>query len=150
LPILSIALIAATTLIPIGVRYPSTLYIDYTFNIADFINNLLLYVPLGVALGGSSLLRVFLLGFSLSTCAELLQLGYVDRSPSPFDIASNTCGALMGYLIAMCCLRAKGYPKSFSVPRPMAAAAIPVAILGTGILLLTQAEFGFLKLESIL
>jgi hypothetical protein len=134
--ILSIALIVATTLIPVGLRYPSTGYINCTFNVADFINNLLLYVPLGIALGGSSLLRAFLWGFSLSTCAELLQLGYVDRIPSPFDIASNTCGALIGYLAAVYFLRTKGYlQKSLGIPRPIAILAIPIAIFGVVILL---------------
>jgi hypothetical protein len=94
----SIALIVATTMIPVGLRHPLTSYIEYNFSSADFINNLILYVPLGIALGGSSPLRVFLVALSLSTCAELPQLGYIDRIPSPFDIASNTCGALTGYL----------------------------------------------------
>jgi glycopeptide antibiotics resistance protein len=134
--ILSIALIVATTLIPLGVRYPSTGSIDYTFNVPDFINNLLLYIPLGIALGGSSLLRAFLCGLSLSTCAELLQLGYIGRIPSPFDIASNTCGALIGYLSAVCFLRTRGcFPKSLSIPRPIATIGIPIAIFGTVILL---------------
>ncbi|HTF63025.1 MAG TPA: VanZ family protein [Edaphobacter sp.] len=131
----SIALIVATTFIPVGIRHPLSGYIDYTFNSADFINNLILYVPLGFALGRSPFIRTFLFAFSLATCAELLQLGCVDRTPSPFDIAGNTCGALIGYLAAGLCIRTTGYyPKSLSVPRSIAAAAIPVAMLGTVIL----------------
>ena len=65
-------------------------------------------MPLGIALSGSSLLRTFLFGLSLSTSAEVLQMGYVDRIPSGFDVASNTIGALVGYLVAMVWLRATG------------------------------------------
>ncbi len=97
----------------------------------DFLNNILLYIPLGIALSGSSLLRTFLFGLFLSTAAEVLQLGYVDRSPSFADITSNTCGALVGYLVALLWLRATGFdPKSLRIPRAVAAAGIPAAILG--------------------
>jgi len=90
-----------------------------------------MYIPLGIALSGSSLLRTFLFGFFLSTAAEALQLGYVDRIPSGFDIASNTLGALVGYLVAMVWLRATGVdPKSLRIPRPVAASAILIAIFG--------------------
>ena len=128
----AIALIVAATMIPIGLRYPSLRHIDYTFDPADFFNNLLLYLPLGIALGSSSLLRTFLCGLSLATIAEVLQLGYIDRVPSPFDIASNTLGAMGGYLAAIVLLRATGHDwKSLRVPRPLAAAGILIAVVGT-------------------
>jgi hypothetical protein len=95
------------------------------------LNNILLYVPLGIALSGSTLLRTFLFGLCLSTAAEVLQMGYVDRVPSGMDITSNTCGALVGYLVAMVWLRATGFDlKSLRIPRLIAAAGIPLAILG--------------------
>src|SRR3979490_389360 len=78
----SIAMIVAGTMVPTGLRHPSLAYIDNTFTADDFVNNLLLYTPLGVALSGSSLIRAFLVGLSLSTSAEVLQLGYVGRVPS--------------------------------------------------------------------
>jgi hypothetical protein len=128
----SIAVIVAATMIPVALRHPSLRYIDNTLEPADFINNILMYMPLGIALSGSSLLRTFLFGLILSSAAELLQLGYVDRIPSGFDIASNTGGALLGYLVAMVWLRATGVdPKSLRIPRPVAALAILVAIFGT-------------------
>jgi hypothetical protein len=118
-------------MIPVALRHPSLRYIDDTLEPADFINNILMYIPLGIALSGSSLLRTFLFGFFLSTTAEVLQLGYVDRIPSGFDIASNTGGALVGYLLAMVWLRATGVdPKSLRIPRPLAASAILIAIFG--------------------
>jgi hypothetical protein len=128
----AIALIVAATMIPISLRHPSLRHIDYTFDPTDFFNNLLLYLPLGIALGSSSLARTFLCGLSLATIAEGLQLGYIDRVPSPFDIASNTLGAMGGYLAAIVLLRATGHDwKSLRVPRPLAAAGILIAVVGT-------------------
>jgi VanZ like family/Concanavalin A-like lectin/glucanases superfamily len=127
----SIALIVAATMIPVALRHPSLRYIDNSFEPADFVNNILMYMPLGIALSSSSLLRTFLFGLFLSTAAEMLQLGYVDRIPSGADIASNTAGALAGYLVAMVWLRATGIdPKSLRIPRALAASAILVAIFG--------------------
>jgi hypothetical protein len=140
----SIALIVAATMIPAGLRHPSIRYIDYQFGPFDFLNNLLLYLPLGIALSGSSLIRTVVIGFSLSTAAELLQLGYIDRIPSPFDIASNTCGALLGYLAAIFLIWATGHdPKSLRVPRAIAATGILIAILGTLLLVHYPAKTDF-------
>jgi hypothetical protein len=124
-------------MVPTALRHPSLAYIQNTFTVDDFASNLLLYMPLGIALSGSSLIRAFLVAFSLSTTGEVLQLGYVDRVPSVFDIAANTCGAVVGYMAAMFWRRATGYnPVSLRVYRPLALAAIPVAIFGTMMLLL--------------
>ena len=122
-------------MIPTGLRHPSLSYIQDIFNDTDFVNNLILYTPLGIALGGRSLIRAFLFGLCLSTCAEVLQLGYVDRIPSFLDIVSNTCGAVIGYLIARMLLRTAHDPRSLRLYRPVTIAAIPIAILGTLMLL---------------
>jgi hypothetical protein len=128
----AILLIVAGTMIPTGLRHPSLSYINNGFNLDDFINNMLLYVPLGIALSGSSLRRAFLLGLSLSTGAEILQLGYVDRIPSFVDIASNTGGAIAGYLATRFFLRNRGGQLTFlKLNRAFAAAAIAIALLGT-------------------
>jgi VanZ like family len=127
----AIGLIVAATMVPAGLRHPSLSYIQDLFNSTDFINNLILYMPLGIALGGTSLVRAFGFGLGLSTCAEVLQLGYVDRIPSFLDIGSNTCGAVIGYLVARPFLRKARDPGSVRLYRPVAVAAIPVAILGT-------------------
>jgi hypothetical protein len=127
----AIALIVAATMIPIGLRHPSLTYIRDVIDPTDFVNNLILYMPLGIALGGTSVVRALLFGLSLSTCAEVLQLGYVDRIPSFLDITSNTCGAVIGYLIASLLLRMGLDPRSWRLYRPIGVAAIPLAILGT-------------------
>ncbi len=132
----AILLIVAGTMIPTGLRHPSLRYINNAFDLDDFINNMALYLPLGIALSGSSLLRAFLLGLSLSTCAEVLQLGYVDRIPSFVDIASNTSGAVAGYLATKFLLRKRGGQLTCLTPnRILAAAAIPIALLGAGSLI---------------
>src|ERR1700677_5321330 len=66
----SIALIVVTTMIPVGLRHPSLRYIENSFQGPDFLNNILLYMPLGIALSGSSLLRTFLFCLCLSTGVE--------------------------------------------------------------------------------
>jgi Concanavalin A-like lectin/glucanases superfamily/VanZ like family len=128
----AILLIVAGTMIPTGLRHPSLTYIDNGFNLDDFINNMFLYLPLGIALSGSSLWRAFLVGLSLSTGAEILQLGYVDRIPSFIDIASNTSGAVAGFLVAKFFFRNRGGQLTcLKLNRAFAAAAIPIALLGT-------------------
>jgi hypothetical protein len=120
-------------MIPASLRRPSLSYIESHFALdADFLNNILLYIPLGFALGGSSLVRTVLFGLLLSTTAEILQMGYIDRIPSFSDILSNTCGALAGYLVAWLWHRVTGHhPRSLKIPRPVAALGILFAILGT-------------------
>ena len=118
-------------MIPTGLRYPSLSHIQDLFDTADFVNNLFLYMPLGIALCDSSLIRAFLFGLLLSTCAEVLQLGYVDRIPSFLDIASNTAGALIGYLGGRFFLGRAYRPRSLKLYRAIGVAAIPLSILGT-------------------
>jgi hypothetical protein len=119
-------------MIPVGLRYPSLRHIEDTFDPLDFINNIVLYLPLGLALSGTSLARAFLYGLSLSTLAETLQLGYIDRIPSPLDVLSNTLGAMCGYLLAVWLVRTTGHaPKSLRVPRWVAVVAMLFGFAGT-------------------
>jgi VanZ like family/Concanavalin A-like lectin/glucanases superfamily len=128
----AVALIVAATMIPVGFRHPSLRFIDNSFETGDFLNNIILYLPLGIALCGTSLLRAFLWGLFLATGAEVWQLGCIDRIPSLMDVAGNTCGAVIGYLAAAAFARATGYdPKTLRIPRLLAVAAIPIAIVGT-------------------
>lgn len=128
----AIALIVAATMIPIRLRHPSLSYIHDAFDGPDIVNNVLLYMPLGIALGGSSVLRALLFGLCLSTSAEVLQIGYVDRIPSFGDIGCNTCGAVIGYLAATIYFRSTGHDlKSLRVGRLAAAVAMVIAVSGT-------------------
>ncbi len=132
----SIALIIAATMIPTGLRHPSLIHVDNHLNPVDVINNIILYVPLGFALAESSVLRALLYGLVLSTVAETLQLGYVDRIPSFIDITANTLGAVLGFWVALCLQRISGYNlQRLRIPRALGLAAIPMAALGTLMLL---------------
>jgi hypothetical protein len=56
----SIAVIVIGTMVPTGLRHPSLAYIDNTVTADDFVSNLVLYTPLGIALSGSSLIPALL------------------------------------------------------------------------------------------
>jgi hypothetical protein len=128
----TIALIVAATMIPVGLRRPSLRFIDNDFDLADTLNNIILYMPLGIALCGTSLLRALLFGFFLATGAEMWQLACIDRIPSLMDVGGNTCGAVVGYLVAVAFFKATGHsPNTLKISRPLAAAAIPIVIVGT-------------------
>ena len=67
----SIAVIVIGTMVPTGLRHPSLAYIDNTFTADDFVSNLVLYMPLGIALSSSSLIRAFLVGLpAVASSAE--------------------------------------------------------------------------------
>jgi hypothetical protein len=119
-------------MIPVGIRHPSLRFIDNSFDPADIANNIVLYLPLGIALCGSSLRRAFLYGICLATMAEAWQLACIDRIPSFVDIAGNTAGSVLGYLAAEGFARVTGRdPKTLWISRPLAALAIPISIVGT-------------------
>ena len=106
-------------MIPVGFRHPSLKFIDNHSTFRDFANNIVLYMPLGIALSGTSLLRAFLWGLFLATGAEVWQLGCLDRIPSLMDVAGNACGAVVGYLAAAVFARVTGYdPKTLRISRP--------------------------------
>ena len=132
----AIALIVAATMIPVGLRHPSLRFIDNSFDLPDITNNIILYLPLGIALCGSSLRRAFLFGFCLAVIAETWQLACIDRIPSFVDVAGNTAGSVLGYLVAEAFARATGKdPKTLWISRPIAALAIPISIVGTILLI---------------
>ena len=93
---LALVAILATTAIPIELR--PAVWWDGGFDSADFAENLLLYAPLGVALWGRRPSTVFLVAMALSGAIELLQMWQVARYSSPYDVAANACGALIGAL----------------------------------------------------
>src|ERR1700757_28320 len=70
---LTIAVVCATTMIPLRVRWPSPVFLDLLLNREDIFNNILLYMPLGWALGTRSLRKCLLIAFGLSLLAETLQ-----------------------------------------------------------------------------
>ncbi|HXE11190.1 MAG TPA: VanZ family protein [Bryobacteraceae bacterium] len=129
---LSIAAIAATTMIPVALRRPSLTFVDISITRSDVLNNLLLYLPLGVSLVGRGFGTCVATAAGVSVLAELLQFGQVNRSPSPVDVACNIAGGLIGFLLARLLQKLIGFSlESISFNRPIAALCLAVA--GTSI-----------------
>jgi hypothetical protein len=93
---LAVAAIVAATGIPIEVR--GTPWGQINLDVQDIANNLLLYVPLGIALWRRSLLVVLASALLLSSAIETAQLWSIGRFASPVDAAANTVGAMLGAL----------------------------------------------------
>ncbi|RMG82697.1 MAG: VanZ family protein, partial [Bacteroidetes bacterium] len=76
--------------------------------LTDLVGNVILFMPFGffVALYFIHLKktlrvnRVILLGFLLSLCIEILQIGFRYRTPSVTDLITNTFGTFLGVVLA--------------------------------------------------
>lgn len=81
--------------------------------ITDILLNILLFVPLGLALPfickKAKLLKITLIGFSLSFVIEIVQIFLNGRSSNIDDLLCNTAGAALGY--ALYVLMKKVFPK---------------------------------------
>jgi glycopeptide antibiotics resistance protein len=60
--------------------------------------NVVLFVPLGVAIGSRLRPRWLWLVVGLSVTVELAQLALEDRNPDVLDIVTNSAGGVLGYL----------------------------------------------------
>ena len=90
---LSIALIIVGTMVPIELRGPMNW--GRGFVLMDYVNNLLLYAPLGIALCRKRLCIVAAIAFLLSAAAEILQIWEFQRFPSFHDVIANVSGAVI-------------------------------------------------------
>lgn len=73
--------------------------------LADFIRNILLFIPLGfgLRLRGVPTSRAFLIGSCLSAAVELLQIRVVvGRDASVLDWIANSAGTIVGAVLASC------------------------------------------------
>lgn len=91
---LAVAAIVVLTAIPIELR--AAVGWDGGFDYTDFVENLLLYVPLGVALWRRHTWVVLICAAVLSVGAETIQLWSFERYSSPYDVISNVLGAFAG------------------------------------------------------
>lgn len=91
---LAIAVIAVTTAMP--TELTSEPHWHGGFHLFDFVQNLILYAPLGAALSRCRWRAVILTASLLSAGAELLQMWSYERYASPYDIVSNVLGAIIG------------------------------------------------------
>jgi VanZ family protein len=71
------------------------------FALADFLRNVMLFLPLGIALSarGYSVLGAVLRGILLSACIELAQVEIPGRFGNLSDVMSNSVGALLGVIL---------------------------------------------------
>lgn len=91
---LAITAIVIATVVPIEWR--PAVWWDGGFDALDFIENLLLYAPLGIALSRCRWWTVIVLVSALSVAAEAMQVWSFERFSSPYDVLSNALGALIG------------------------------------------------------
>ncbi|WP_354348726.1 VanZ family protein [Pseudarthrobacter sp. PvP090] len=85
-------------------------WIDYGFVEASA--NVALFVPLGVmtalAFPSKPWWQIGAFGLLVSGCMELGQLLFLhSRFPSPLDLATNTAGCLLGFLLAASLVRSR-------------------------------------------
>jgi len=96
----SLLLIGVATLVPLHEPGGSS-QLYFTLEFGDALRNIGLYVPFGVAwlVGRRSLAAGVVVALVLSTGIELLQLVLPGRFSNPWDIVSNTTGALLGVVL---------------------------------------------------
>jgi hypothetical protein len=88
--------IAIITLVPLEFRWPSHLRLVGFTTVADVVQNIALFLPLGFFIGFAHRGRAALTGLALSVVVESVQQFIPGRSPSLIDIATNTLGAWIG------------------------------------------------------
>ena len=94
-----IVLVLAATAVPVELRPFDFATLSVHCSPRDVLENLLLYIPLGVVLAQRGFWRVLMVATLLSLFAESCQFFMMHRYPSPVDLACNAAGAMIGFLI---------------------------------------------------
>ena len=119
----ALAVIIFCTAVPVELRGPALR--SNGFDIGDFVNNVLLYAPLGLALWRQSLLVGLAGAAILSTAIEILQIWHFERFGSAFDVSANVLGTACGILLAQRLAQSgRGTPDLFSINQRLTAFAI--------------------------
>ena len=92
-------MVLAATAIPIELRPLGRGPLDWSFGNLDFVENVLGFVPVGMVLAESGLLRAVLLAAAMSVFAETGQLWMMHRTSQPADVAANVIGGVLGALV---------------------------------------------------
>ena len=95
-----IVLVLGATAIPVELRRFHFATLALGWNPLDLVENLILYVPVGVVLTRLGFWRAVMIATLLSLFAETCQLFMMHRYPSPSDLALNVAGAMTGLLIS--------------------------------------------------
>ncbi len=94
-----VVVIVVVTLVPFGFERPASFRLVGFATVADVVQNIALFVPLGFVVAFAGRWRPLLVGAGLSISVELLQQLLPARSPSLVDLVTNTLGAWLGGLI---------------------------------------------------
>jgi glycopeptide antibiotics resistance protein len=95
-------MILLITLIPFRFHMPEKIEFLWSFNLKDFILNVLLFVPIGFLVGHSRKTsnrfywKAICFGTSLSLSIELAQAFIMGRTTSAYDVIANGSGAFLG------------------------------------------------------
>ena len=135
----------------------STLPVGWSFSLtsgdaalAELIQNLLLFLPLGasLALAGVRPLRAIAIGAGLSFTVEFIQQWLPGRDPSAGDIVCNTVSTAIGVALVVTAPRWLTVPARRAAWQALAMALLAAAVwLGTGWLLSHPARVRALTLE---
>lgn len=119
----ALAVIIFCTAVPVELRGP--VMWSNGFDIGDFVNNVLLYAPLGLTLWKRSLLVGLAGAAILSTAIEILQIWHFERFGSAFDVSANILGTACGTLLARRLVQSgRGIPDLFPINQRLTAFAI--------------------------
>ncbi|MBX3146613.1 MAG: VanZ family protein [Gemmatimonadales bacterium] len=94
-----VVVIVVVTLVPFGFEPPTGLRLVGFATVADVVQNIALFVPLGFVVAFAGRWQPVLIGAGLSLSVELLQQLLPARSPSLIDLVTNTLGAGLGGLV---------------------------------------------------
>ncbi|MCC6641056.1 MAG: VanZ family protein [Deltaproteobacteria bacterium] len=135
----AVAGILLLTLWPIAPRYAEDGgSFSLRFGLADAVRNVILFVPLGIALGGrgAGAIRVALCATALSAAIELAQVQIPGRYGNAADLVSNVAGALVGSALVRSAPRWLWPGRSGAIRLGLVWSIVVAAILlGTGVLL---------------
>lgn len=93
----AVVLILAATIIPIGLRPPVVDVAELLrFDALDAVENVVGYLPIGMAFSGFGLARGTAFATLMALLAETVQSVMLFRDPSLVDVATNGIGALIG------------------------------------------------------
>jgi hypothetical protein len=95
-----IVLVLGCTAIPVELRRFDFALLSFGRNAADFVANLILYIPVGMVLTRLGFWRALMSAAFLSLFAETCQFFIAHRHPSPIDLALNVAGAVSGLAIS--------------------------------------------------
>ncbi|BAZ09058.1 hypothetical protein NIES4071_08640 [Calothrix sp. NIES-4071] len=115
LVILSVSAVLIATLYPFNFCFPDSFSLQYIIasfdnssSFEDFVNNILLFMPLGFSSTAVlqrkninviiKLLIITFISTGLSSFVEVLQIFLSSRTPTPADIVNNTIGGIAGMI----------------------------------------------------